>query len=62
MSEALYYAPFERPLLTPFTYGAKSLTERRGFLLKRGNFVSEASPLPGHSVDTFEEVEQTLEQ
>jgi O-succinylbenzoate synthase len=62
VSELLRYAPFDRPLLAPFYYGNKSLTERRGFVLKRGELVSEASPLPGHSLDTLEQVESALKR
>lgn len=62
MSAVLTYAPFERPLLTPFRYGDKSISTRRGFVLQRASLVSEASPLPGHSLDTFEQVGTALER
>jgi O-succinylbenzoate synthase len=62
VSGPLLFAPFERPLLAPFHYGTSSVSERRGFVLKRGNLISEASPLPGHSIDTYEQVERSLER
>jgi O-succinylbenzoate synthase len=60
VSAELTYAPFERTLLAPFRYGGKSISIRRGFVLQRGALVSEASPLPGHSLDTYEEVKAAL--
>jgi o-succinylbenzoate synthase len=45
-------------------YGERALAERRGFCLRlesrEGVFYSEASPLPGHSRETLEEVEEAL--
>ena len=61
MSIHLAYAPFERPLVAPFRYGNKSLSVRRGFVLRKNNALySEASPLPGHSMDDFAEVGRIL--
>lgn len=66
MSGAVSFAPFSRPLLTPFVYGHHSLANRHGFLLRlvtpEGTFYSEASPLPGHSTDTIAEVEKVLRE
>ncbi len=48
----------------PFLYGTQSVTERRGFLLKKsfpgGALFAEASPLLGHSADTLAQVEDSL--
>ncbi len=60
----LLYSPYQRPFATAFAYGNNLLTERLGFCLRletpEGTFYSEASPLPGHSRDTFAQVEERL--
>jgi len=62
---ALSFAPFDRPFTLPFIFGNQSVSQRRGFVLKREAagrlFFSEASPLPGHSSDTVEDVKHALE-
>lgn len=66
MNGEIHYAPFERPLKTPFAYGSARMESRRGFLLRKsqGNSFAyaEASPLPGHSLDTYADVENALAQ
>lgn len=60
----LSYAPFERHFKLAFTFGTQSVSVRRGFLLKReterGVHYAEASPLPGHSLESLESVEAAL--
>jgi len=62
---AISYAPFERELRATFRYGSKTVDTRRGFILRRLNtgkaHYAEASPLPGHSLETLEEVALALE-
>ena len=64
MSPEFSFAVFDRPLSQSFRYGDRELQNRRGVLLRlqQGNqfFCSEASPLPGHSPDTLEDVMQAL--
>lgn len=64
MSEELWFAPFSRPLRAPFSYGNRTVGVREGFVLRKsvaGEFLyAEASPLPGHSIDTLAAVEQAL--
>ena len=61
----IFYAPFERRLNEPFRYGGRELLSRKGFLLSRGGpgegEIAEASPLPGHSPDSLEQVQAALE-
>lgn len=65
MSVDFSFAIFERPLSLPFRYGNLTVNSRRGLLLRMhaesGMACAEASPLPGHSSDSLEEVTQTLE-
>lgn len=65
MSAAICFAPFEKELRMPFVYGSQSLLTRRGFLLRKqlgeGFHYAEASPLPGHSRDSYEQVAMALE-
>ncbi len=58
-------APFCRKLTQPFRFGNTTLTERSGYLLratsKNGEtYFSEASPLPGFSKESLEEVRKYL--
>lgn len=55
------YAPFSRPLREPFRYGNQTITNREGFLLSDGTHFSEASPLPGHSLDSLPLVKKALQ-
>jgi O-succinylbenzoate synthase len=56
----LAYATYERAFARPFEYGGRRVTSRSGVLLRKravgGDLFSEASPLPGHSTDTLEEI------
>lgn len=65
MISTTFFAPYERKLSSPFRYGSLSFTTRRGFLLRRqtpaGTVHAEATPLPGHSRDTYEQVKEALE-
>lgn len=60
----LAFAPFERALAFPFRYGGQTISFRRGFVLRKtgssGTIYSEASPLPGHSTDSLEELAEAL--
>ncbi|MGZ3651703.1 MAG: hypothetical protein ACXVB9_13795 [Bdellovibrionota bacterium] len=56
MSAALTYAVFDRTLLFPYVYGNNRLLSRSGVVIRRGEFYSEASPLPGHSTDSLKDV------
>lgn len=64
MKSKIFFAPFERKLREPFRYGQSALVSRRGFLISMGapgeGLIAEASPLPGHSSDSFEQVETAL--
>lgn len=52
-------AKFERALRVPFRYGKKELASRKGIYLKEisdaGIFISEISPLPGHSKECLDD-------
>ncbi|RYZ99629.1 MAG: hypothetical protein EOP11_19240 [Proteobacteria bacterium] len=64
MMENLKFAHYRRDLNEGFAYGDKVLTFREGIVLRAefaGKVVyAEASPLPGHSLETIEEVERAL--
>lgn len=56
----LFYAPFIRKLKKPFKNGAFSIKERKGYVFKHTDgqqtFYSEASPLPGLSLESIEDI------
>lgn len=58
----LFYAPYERKFKKPFKNAAFTVKERKGFIFKQVNaqssFYSEASPLPGLSLETLEDIEK----
>ena len=60
MTEALRYARYHRDLSEGFAYGDKMLFDREGIVLQAtqgGRTVyAEASPLPGHSKETIDDV------
>lgn len=64
MTDRIFYAPYERKLREPFRYGSREIHSRRGFLLSKAapaeGVIAEASPLPGHSQDSLEQVEAAL--
>ena len=61
----LFVAPFSRKLVVPFCYGDKKVLERKGWLLKlqneSDNYYAEASPLQGHSPESWEDVKSFLD-
>lgn len=61
----IFYALFERKLREPLRYGGREVASRFGFLLSNGapgeGEIAEASPLPGHSPDSLEQVRAALE-
>ncbi len=65
MKSTISFARFERKLSQPFRYGTRAVESRAGFILRKestGGFrYSEASPLPGHSRESLEEVARALE-
>lgn len=58
------FAPFSRPFAQAFRYGERQVAARKGFLLRKLQnglpVYAEASPLPGHSRESLEEVERAL--
>lgn len=62
----LFFAPYSREFKEPFFYGDKSISRREGICLRfesaAGTLYSEASPLPGHSRDSIEEVVAVLKK
>jgi len=55
---------YQLPLIEPFITSEKKFTKRKGFLLLYSDHtcevVSEASPLPGHSTESFDEAKTSL--
>lgn len=62
----LHFAPYEREFAEPYRYGNTTLPKREGVVLRGESggrvFYSEASPLPGHSLDTVASVLATLRE
>lgn len=54
------YEEFSLPLETPLSTAADEIHERRGFVVRVGTGVGEATPLPGWT-ESFEECERTLD-